>query len=358
MPLNARIVKALVYWIAVVLLIGALSGCGPQSAQLPTYMRPELLYLNPQPYSRLYVEVDTIEGTEVTDQWLDELKSFLVKYCSKPDGIEIVSDEPVPISEIEGLPFGLASILCIDGPRPDIGQQPAYLHVFIYDTDLVFKQIKKNPHVSVFCPCSIFFNVDYAKRWHKFIITHETGHLLGLCKNTVHGDRAHCRNHGCLMCETPDLFSQIIALVVPPPDLHLCTDCQYEIEVSKSENIGSNLLFKGPFLIRRENGYSVASLPFCNFLIHESTEDKFDWRKALLHIKEGIKTFPKDSKKYLKSKKKGPNIWGLYLPNNKGALPMNTSEALSILTKATNDSCPVVRRNAAEGLEKLKQEQQ
>ena len=160
MPLNARIFKALVYRIAVVLLVCVLSGCGPKSGQLPTYMRPELLYLNHQPYSSLYVEVDTIEGTEVPDKLLDELKAFLSKYCSKPDGIEIVRDEPVPISEIEGLPFSFASIMCIDGPRPDSREQPAYLHLFFYDTDSVFKRAMKNPYVPGFCPCAIFFNVD------------------------------------------------------------------------------------------------------------------------------------------------------------------------------------------------------
>ena len=130
MRLKARIVKVLLYRITVVALVWIVAGCGPKSGKLPTYMRSELLYLNNQPYSRLYVEVDAVEGVEVPDQWLDELKALLGKYCSKPEGIEIARDPPIPLSEVKGMPIGAASILCLDGPDPNRGPQPAYLHVF------------------------------------------------------------------------------------------------------------------------------------------------------------------------------------------------------------------------------------
>ena len=353
MALKARIFEALLYRIAVVLLVCVLSGCGSQSGQLQTYMRPELLYLSHQPYSRLYVEVDTIEGIEVPDRLLDDLKAFLGKYCSKPDGIEIVRDEPVPIPEVEALPISLASISCIDGPRPDSGPQPAYLHLFFYDTDMVFKRIRRNPNVPGFCPCAIFFNVDYARRWSTYLIKHEAGHVLGLCKNAVHGDGTHCRNHDCLMCAMPDLFSQLASLVASPPGGQICADCRHDLELWKSEDAGSNLIFKGPFLIRREDGYSVASLPYCHILIPAPIEDKFDWQKTLLRIKEDLRG--RDFSEYLK---KGVyRIWGLGHPHNKDDSQDSTIDYFDILTKAAADPCPFVRRHAAEELEKLRQEQ-
>lgn len=358
MPLNARIFKALVYRIAVVLLVCVLSGCGQQSAQLPTYMRPELLYLNHQPYSRLYVEVDTIEGTEVTDQWLDELKAFLSKNCSKPDGIEIVRDEPVSISEIEGLPFGLASILCIDGPRPNDREQPAYLHVFFYDTDLIYKRIKKNPFVSGFCPSAIFFNIDYAEKWFRFIIKHETGHLLGLCKNTTHGDGTHCRNHGCFMCERPDLFSQIVSLVAPPTKGRLCHDCRHDLELWKSDHVEPNLVFKGPFLTRREDGYSVASLPFCDLIIPVSIESVLDWNEALSHIKDKIKEAQSTLNKDCESKKTMWYVRGLYNPHNTNTPPGSVIDELAILKRAADDPSPPVKNYAIGKLKEFEQEQQ
>lgn len=358
MALKARIFEAILYRIAVVLLVCVLSGCGSQSAQLPTYMRPELLYLSHQPYSHLYVEVDTIEGIEVPDQWLDELKAFLGKYCFKPDGIEIVRDKPVPISEIEGLPFGLASIMCIDGPDPSMGQQPAYLHVFFYETDLVFKRIMRNTHVPALCPCAIFFNVDYAGRWYRFTIKHEAGHVLGLCKKTTHGNGTHCRNYGCLMCATPDLLSQLGSLVGSSPDGQLCADCKHDLDLWKSEDAGSNLVFKGPFLIRREDGYSVASLPYCDLIIPAPVESVFDWKDALSHIKNKMKeayriTLNEDRE----SKKVRWYVRGLYGLPNENASPESVTDKLSILTRAADDPCPLVKSYAIAELKELKEKE-
>jgi hypothetical protein len=93
-------------------------GCGPK-ATFPKYMQPELLYLKNQPYSQIYVEVDSVEGVEVPDEWLNVLKEFLAKHCSKPDGIKIVRDEPIPFDEIKDMPIGPASIFYTDGPDPN-----------------------------------------------------------------------------------------------------------------------------------------------------------------------------------------------------------------------------------------------
>jgi hypothetical protein len=41
------------------------------------------------------------------------------------------------------------------------------------------------------------------------IIRHESGHVLGLCQNTAHGDGAHCAKHGCLMYPMPDWLSRL-----------------------------------------------------------------------------------------------------------------------------------------------------
>ena len=92
------------------ILIFASTCCGgytsPQSTPLPTYCQPELPFLLAQPYNRLYVEVDTTEGTKIPDGILDELKEFMSKYCRKPEGIEIVIDDVIPQSEYKpGFPI-------------------------------------------------------------------------------------------------------------------------------------------------------------------------------------------------------------------------------------------------------------
>lgn len=362
MALKVIIFQRLMYRMGLVLLVWILSGCGPQSARLPTYMRPELLYLNPQSYSRLYVEVDTIEGIEVPDQWLDELKAFLGKYCSKPDGIEIVRDKPVPISEIEGLPFSFASILCIDGPRPDSREQPAYMHVFFYDRDMGLRAKREPPHISVFCPCGIFCDVGYFRvskgKAETFALKHELGHVLGLCKNTAHGNRAHCLNNGCLMNASLGLFSQLGLFVGFPIDRQLCTDCRRDLEMYKTEDVGSNLVFKGPFLIRREDGYSVASLPYCDLIIPAPVESVFDWKDALSHIKNKMKEAYRIAlNEDRESKKVRWYVRGLYSPPNKDASPESVIDKLSILTRAADDPSPPVKSYAIDELKKLKEKQ-
>jgi hypothetical protein len=59
-------------------------GCRPEQEELPACMQPELLYLRDHPYRNLYIEVDTVEGVEVPQQWLDEMETFLAKRIRRP----------------------------------------------------------------------------------------------------------------------------------------------------------------------------------------------------------------------------------------------------------------------------------
>ena len=343
-------VKAFVLRVLVVLLAWIISGCGAKSAKLPTYMRPESLYLCREPYSCLYVEVDSVEGVEVPQDVLSNLKEFLNTFCSKPDGIEIVRDKPIPISEVADLPLGPASILCIDGPPEDEKPQPAYLHVFFYDTDIVFKKVKMNTFVPSNCPCTIFFDVDYAPRWAGFCIRHEAGHTLGLCKSTSHGNGVHCKNSGCLMNWTPDLLSQLGSLVAKPSVGSLCDDCRSDLQVYKSEKPDPNLSFNGPFLMRRQVGYSVASLPYCDFLVWPSIEKTFDWRQALEKIKDSIKSEGFRQKRF-------GWMFGTFSPDGDETSPQSMIETLGVFTNAADDPNPAVRRYAIQQLEQLRQNQ-
>ncbi|MEN6425747.1 MAG: hypothetical protein ABFE13_10310 [Phycisphaerales bacterium] len=120
---------------AIVLAALLAGGCGIRSAPMPTYMRPDLLYLTDQTCTRLYVEVDVMEGIEIPQKWIDELEAFLARYCSKPNGITIVRDKPVPASALVDLPMDLVANMCTDGPPADQNDQPAYLHVVFYDSN-------------------------------------------------------------------------------------------------------------------------------------------------------------------------------------------------------------------------------
>jgi hypothetical protein len=364
MLLKAGIVKVLLYRIAVVALACIVAGCGSKSAKLPTYMRPELLYLNHRPYSRLYVEVDTIEGVEVPDQWLDELKAFLETYCSKPDGIEIIRDAPVPISEVQGMPIGAASILCLDGPNPNSRSQPAYLHVFFYDRNVGLKAEKGPPHVLGFCPCGILFNVSYFRiskgKAEEFAMKHELGHVLGLCKNPEHGDGSHCENQGCLMYKSPGLLPTFGLLLGSRVEKQLCYDCQRDLETLKSEEVDLKLAFKGPFLIRREDDYSVASLPYCDVVIPTSVESVSDWTDLLSFLKDTTREEHKAAlNKTQKSRERRWYIRGFWdgSVNKDASLEKMTEEVVALLRKAADDPCPPVKSYAKAVLKQFEKEQ-
>lgn len=358
MRLKARFVRVLLCRIAILAFVWIISGCGSKSAKLPTYMRPELLYLSDRPYSRLYVEVDKVEGVEVPDQWLDTLEEFLSTHCSKPDGIRIVRDKPIPFEDIKDLPIGPASILCLDGPDPNSGLQPAYLHLFFYAKDKIFKKTTKSPHVPFPCPSAIFYNVDYGYRLDKMIkltLPHEAGHVLGLCKNTEHSEGAHCTNKECLMRQSPDSLPSLALLLFGIPfRSDLCDDCLSDLEAYKSESANPNLTFDGPFLIRREDGYSVASLPYSDVLIPAALDDEFDWQKMLAKLKETIKET--DLCEYWK--KGAYRLWGLCRRDDTEATQESVIDYLDVLTRATGDPSPLVKRAALAELKRLKQAQE
>src|SRR5262245_37343409 len=92
---------------AAVAIVGAMSvlltGCSTGRIAPPTmervgFWQPHLLYLESSPHSRLYVEVDSVEGCEPGDDTLNKLREFLAAYCRKPAGIEIVRGDVIPLA--------------------------------------------------------------------------------------------------------------------------------------------------------------------------------------------------------------------------------------------------------------------
>jgi hypothetical protein len=320
-------------------------------------MQPDLLYLNDQPYSRLYVEVDSVEGVEVPEELLEELRVFLGKHCSKPDGIEIVRDEPIGLSEVKDVPMGPASVLWLDGPDPNSGSQPAYLHLFFYDTKTAFKRVLKNPHVPALCPTAICYNVNYCgssqDKVAALFLRHEAGHVLGLCRNTAHGDGTHCRNNQCRMRASPGLLSGLWLPFGGRIERELCADCRDDLERGRSEHVGGALEFKGPFLIRREEGYCVASLPSRQILLPQSMADEFQWREVLARLKKGMRAA--GFSECLKNR----HCLHFYVwpDRDRDGSGQSSIDQTALLTRAAEDPSPFISRKAAALLKKLRQEQ-
>jgi hypothetical protein len=339
---------------ACLLSLATTCGCAPKSPPLVTYMHPERLYLRDQPCARIYVEVDRTEGVRLPKRWADELKAFFEKCCLKPQGVDVVLDAPLPADEYQGLPIGLASVLCIDGPPANDQPPPAYAHVFVYDGGAMFKGAQRNPGVVKWWPTGIFINVDYGDLLPEaaaiHIIRHESGHVLGLCQNTAHGDGAHCANYGCLMCPMPDWLSTLGAnLHLYFREHRLCGDCERDLSAYRQGPPEESLSFVGPFLIRKADGYCVASLPFCDLLIGSPTPGVFDWRRALSQTKAGIRqSVPGGSGQRRLSRTDHLMYWAnFYGRPEKNMSPEEVEQKTTILTKALKDPSPGVRRVAA-----------
>lgn len=337
-------------------------GCRSGGEGLATYMQPELLYLRHYPYPSLYVEIDAVAGVAVPQEWLDELGAILTRHCAKPGGITVVSDEPIPRSQIEGLSAGMVELMCTDGPAADGPDQPAYLHIFFHDTGEGLRAEVDHPYMSGHCPSTIFFNVDYLRQlpaYETMVLTHEAGHILGLCKNPSHGDGTHCRNARCLMSPGPDARTASMHRVIGARfRRHLCAACLQDLAAGTGKD-SRPCSFAGPFLVRHEGQYAIASLPYYSVVVLAPQEVTFDWRKTLAQAKDQLRQTlagtdsgapgrPEDGTRAFSM------VFSLLGPADMNVAAGGKDRAVGTLTQVANDPCPYIREFARQTLEKIK----
>ena len=114
----------------------------------------------------------------------------------------------------------------------------------------------------------------------KYVLYHEAGHAIGLCRNLSHGDGMHCSNPECLM-QSKLLVNEARALAGLEPMTHqqLCHDCLSDITRYRNARSAANLHFMGPYLVRSEEKYHVLSLP--NFLyLHVGDLEDLDQKQV------------------------------------------------------------------------------
>src|SRR5882762_2226555 len=116
------------------------SQSNPDSVKLTSFWQPQLLYILSLPHSRLYVEVDAVEGCIPSDATLNKLREFLTTYCNKPDGIEIVRGDVIPAGTARGIPLRALARKFMNGPPESTSSSfPAYLYVLYCDPALCDK---------------------------------------------------------------------------------------------------------------------------------------------------------------------------------------------------------------------------
>lgn len=253
----------------------------PDPVKLTSFWKPYLLYLLPTPYSKLYIEVDAVEGCVPSESTLNQFREFLKEHCNKPDGIEIVRSDVIPRSVAKGATANLLSQRYLNGPPAASIPSPAYMYVLFYDGVLSEQTATpakgqldatprpksvgqvRNPHADLLPYPVIFINTRYGpKSGRELLAQHEGGHLLGLAGRETNAANYHCLDKSCLMHRTITFHLGRWLLGRNPFDtLPLCANCQAQLAESAKQPPPENLRYVGPVLVRSEPGYQVLSLP-------------------------------------------------------------------------------------------------
>jgi hypothetical protein len=258
------------------LLLSVISSCcvsrkePPKTVEKPStaFWKPYLLYLNPKPHERLYVEVDAVEGCGPSCAELQALEDLLKDHCHKPCGIEIRENSVIPRAEAKGLSRRELTRAWMNGP-PASERSAAYLYVLYYDGRLGGKRktAKANPHTELLpYPAAIFINRGYMallSRWVRNpLIQHEAGHVLGLALRSENAKAGHCTEEECLMRSNIAIhMPRLLTGRDPVTQKTFCQHCLKQLKTTARQPPVKNLSFVGPVLVRQEEGYRVLSLP-------------------------------------------------------------------------------------------------
>jgi hypothetical protein len=255
----------------------AFAGCSTGRPRIDTSPRtsvswkPELLYILNQPYRRLYVEVDAVQGCEPDDATLAKLKDFLAAHCAKPDGIEIVRRPVIPHNEARGLSAEALACKVMQGPGIHSGtNQAAFLEILFYDGKLT-RESGRAPGMTEFEPYPSLIMMDtsaasYLRPFQWELLTHEAGHALGLVERTNNIIGPHCADPHCLMYPVlhvdwclHKIFLGSGAFTIQ--QTNFCAKCLAELADSAAQPPQTNIYFDGPVFVRSEPAYHVLSLP-------------------------------------------------------------------------------------------------
>lgn len=156
------------------------------------------------------------------------------------------------------------------------------------------------------------------------------------------------------MYKSPGLLNTFGLLFGSRIEKKLCIDCQKDLKTLKSLDYDPKLSFKGPFLIRREDGYAVASLPYYDVIVPTYVES-IDWTQFLSLTKDGMRERWAALNEDRRSSRRGWYFKGHWHdPPRKDPSSENvTVDLATLLRKATGDPCPLIKSFADFALKQL-----
>ncbi len=194
-------------------------------------------FLSAEDFNSLTLEIDFVEGYQLSEQAISELRVFLENHLNKPGGISIVQNAPIPSSGKDTLT--VQDVVDIENQYRSTFTNGSELGAYMLVTDGIFT----NENVLGFA----YFNTSVAIMEERIrqisggigepstplvessVLTHEIGHLLGLVNNgspaiADHHDEsngAHCTNNACLMyfaVQSAGFFGNLLGSSTPVLD--------------------------------------------------------------------------------------------------------------------------------------------
>lgn len=332
--------------LAVCVFCGCLSPLsGNPGGSVEPLQRSALAYLAKEPFHKITIEIDAVRGCEPKEKDIEGLVGFLETYCEKP--VTVMRKKPIPRAAAKGVRPQLLAFMNMHGsPEDDPDEPSAYLYVLFYAGP-----VNERSRVVGAYPCAIWMNVSnfWITRWMLApALRHEAGHVLGLCANKTHGDGAHCRVKGCLMRGI-----SITGSLLGTSGVNLCQMCQEDLRQRRQSGETADLQFKGPFLIRRGEGYFVAMLPAFRALSLAPEED-FDWKETLaMRTEWKNETEKKDPEGYARLLT-DPGAGFLVVLHPIITRPADVDRLLPAAEAASNDPDPSVAKLARDWIETQK----
>lgn len=259
-----------VAWVVALLVM---AGCqathgardGPSAINIETeWGKPWLAYLRRQPYPKMLVQVDCVEGAELTNSEVEAIKDFLASHVDKPGGIEMRVGKPVPLAVARAVSAEQLAAMKATEQADTLPADTAFMHLLFVDKSRMKgfpawdRWTKSHAEIQPFTGTAYIDVSDLdllTRRTVRQTAEHEIGHLLGLVSRRALNNGGHCDSANCLM--TPS-FSLHWASLFPRS---LCHKCEADLRVDRESAEACNTRFWGPFVLRMEKGYYVATLP-------------------------------------------------------------------------------------------------
>jgi hypothetical protein len=304
-----------------------------------SFWKPNLLYLKGTQCQRLYVEVDTVKGSQPDAGTIESLRQFLTQYCDKPGGIKIVEDSSIPLADVNLSRPELLALKYMSGPDGLMPDSTAYLYVLFYDsTQLTSRSM--NPYVRILpYPSAIYIDMSYIKKQNMGLLAehqtqllkHEAAHILGLNWSQKANSAWHCPKKDCLMYERYEVDIMQVLTFQKPRKKEFCNSCKKYLTRAGQTLDDTELRFMGPVMVRSEKDYHVLSLP--GFVkLHFGKLDSIRWQYVLAQAQ--IETPIRAAK---------PDTVAVVMGSDLGTDPDKSPELKQLIATAKNDPCQTVR---------------